>query len=1403
MNLSIKKYAGFSVVPITCGGEHGTAFFIDSTHLLTANHVVRSNIENSRKLIYISIQGIPVKCHRVTKCGEEADIQILQCENFKSEYYIPLLESKKCIDGIPLKIIGYPEELGNGVECLGVEVVNYKQYGDFARGYDVIVARKDIVMLNSYEGYSGSPVLNEKGYAVGVAIKQMYDSLGYASFDPEVAAYIKSESISLYDNADIFDTSPLGLGSAIAKVQEWLNQAGKRYTRKAHVPDNRLEECLKAFCHIQYDEEEEYTYKYFKKWYNDVIKNPKIEKFIEKEDREKILSSFMKSKKFESAILDFFEYLLDKKDPEYKGSNLLQNPLRRQLRSIYTRMSKLSSVQQYAESQFGYITGRSGTGKTHNLCSFVDNQCEKVRFYLYYGTSFPLGSSPVDEIVKNQGWEQSQFQQFQERLEDEQKYAIFIIDAVNEGAGVNYWMEHIEQLQTHFAKYPRLKVLLSLRSMESTDQFSEKLNTTQWNKIELSGFANTRNAIEKHFEVYGIQESIDTYVSIPEFRSPLFLHIFCETYHCLSWEERRTPDRMNIYRHYLKYRNTEVSEIVDEDPENQATSKLLDWMAEESVRNNHCRNLNRTDVLRKANRICRYRLWSHNLMNVMLQKNLLIEYYYDKKQSCIGFEYDNLGDFLRAEKMLILLKEDPLRIETFITTGYKYLQSHQEIDSTHFYNTCVSLFALWNPSSQVLQRIVDEDKKLMKHFFLGSLSFRNIQDKRSRYLIPIILSMVEKDSSLLSPAYMLEYFHVFSNIINPVLHEYLINMKMTERDLVWSTKVNEEYDEYYLMNSIRSVSLDGEKAKFQYMVLLCWMLTSSYPILRYKIVRLIEVRLEEIPDMGIELLELFHKIDDPMVIEGLLSAIYGLLLKKRDSGLTMRYAQDIFYYFYSTPENIPSNIIVRQWSMKILEWDNVLNSQSNCWSSVIAQLPFSAKRNLFDGTDKSLDEDFFGTTNGAKRLYDSLFAWDFNRYIIGTNSNINSRNLIFRDGTPVNLDRIAIAIGLLIKEYGWNDELGKYDGYVSTGIDRYDKRKERFGKKYQWLGFYQVLSWLCDTCNIRLDLYCDTERDAKYPFPWYTEKHSRFDPTLDEYERLSDIARELIEDIPSYSILESDKDKWIEDDSKLPDVYQIMKDKEGNDWIILNVYDNQEEMTDGIQQNLYIHYRSVLVKNDDIQVFAEWSQVNNPDAHYLGTDGDYEFLWNEIPWSDSFKQRGWGENLSDEINSPCEVWSSICSQAQENIEGTEQDDDILGTAYSPCEDILRKCYLHTAERGLIRSDKNSEIVAINNNPVGERMNGLIIKKSVLDEYLTNTKKTLFVFMSGYKQLQSNIQILKDKRFNGVYRYNPVEGFVDVSPLSVIPEQKPKISTEMSDSNWDKFLSIMKAGGDISDWLEES
>lgn len=127
-------------------------------------------------------------------------------------------------------------------------------------------------------------------------------------------------------------------------------------------------------------------------------------------------------------------------------------------------------------------------------------------------------------------------------------------------------------------------------------------------------------------------------------------------------------------------------------------------------------------------------------------------------------------------------------------------------------------------------------------------------------------------------------------------------------------------------------------------------------------------------------------------------------------------------------------------------------------------------------------------------------------------------------------------------------------------------------------------------------------------------------------------------------------------------------------------------------------------------------------------------------------------------------------------------------------DVLK---LYTAERGIIRNKDKGDIVAINRLILGESFNGLLIKRTSLNEYLKRRGKCLFYCLLGEKELISepHYQILDRHNLTGAALYRVNDAVEMIQPLRF--ETKEDVdddnTNEDDDMPLEEWLSIQNLG----------
>lgn len=1402
-HLNIEDVAGSIVVPVWCGSEKGTAFFISPTKLLTAFHVVAEYVADDSD-IFISVNGITTEC----TCEELAkgrDIAILTCVSYINECSPYSLLSSDCRKGQVLSIVGYPEELGNGIDAFSFSVVNVRTITSIPNQFDIVVRRIDKFALSTYMGMSGSPVVNDFGSVVGIVTDELYNSLGYTSIH-SIMENLTEKGIKYEDNADLEDTSDFGLGTCAKYILEAQEQAGSRYSRDLQVDDKDTERIISRFAGIGFDDDLENIsndYKNFSEIIREAKKKTEIEKF-----KKQHIENLIISNKFVEGLYQ----LKNLRDKSYSESSvhLFTAKERKQISDIISKADQYLRMQKYLSEKGLAIVGDAGCGKTFTLCKISEKLCKKENAYLLFGTDFSGSEMPLETILRKLKWKQpNSFDLLNDKMLKEGKFAIFIIDAINEGAGMYFWQEKLPTLLNQIRKWSRIKIIVSIRKQTvQTDVLNETIEG--FTRLPIPGFKDVRVAVKKFFEHYNLDKDIDDFNQIQAFSNPLFLKIFCEAYSEAYYRDSESPNIIEIYKSYIYKRNHVVSVGADADPRMNYTKCLLERIAYYSLWNLQCGDIPREKAKSYSYRLCPYRMWSKDLLYNTLRANLLMEYKTYDGREWITFEYDSMGDYLKAD-VLLRHKDDDYsklkflcRLVDFTTAEYQ-----TSTDKTKIFNFIKAFLSIWNPPVGLWHHKEIINGKLTE-LFIESLAFRNVTNDLMQTDGTIMEKILDANPHYLQPDVFINLLESHNESVISEFHQKLLSMGMSERDTIWSASANSFY---YIDDELKRLWNNNGINKKSLLVFEVWLLSASYPSVRFPALRHIVNQLEEtdIVDEVLYLMSVFKNVNDPYVLQGLYAAIYGYIVRKRNTNLSI--SRMIVESFYSKHGQAPYDFVLRHWTLKILEWQWHLSCDDTYWKA--AQPPYNPPiSNPYENIpNEDIPENFFGTNHGADSLHRSLFVWDFYRYTMGGNTSADLDKFIGKDNKHISIKDTAKAIALLIKnKYGWNEALDEYDSSVPYESGHYH-RTERIGKKYQWIGLSEVYAYLLDTCKVCKDRWSKKKKFRTINYPWLVSNHIYLDPSLRENDTLDDVVKGLFDEYPKDSTMEQSMKSWIDDEKCMPPFNPIQVDRDGGEWVVLQGYDTRKENDDVEKEQTrerFLYYNTCLVDLKNKSIFAEWAKTANFYGRWMPeSTGSIDFLWNDYPWSNTYTSSLYEDGCVDE-KIPCDVELTYEAELQEDFRGVQSEENIASTVYAPCRSIMDSLGLYTAERGIVRKSDNGEIVAINRLILGESFHGLLIKRTFLNEYLKKQRKCLFYCLLGEKNLISSphYQILVRNDLTGAALYKDNDVAEMIQPLRFEPKEEPQKEPEGEDEYGlgmpiEKWLAMPKLSpSSIIDRLKE-
>lgn len=1336
------RQRALAIVPIRCGSLCGTAFLVGGGKLLTARHVV-DEYYNGHKPVIANFEGIEYSFtpQKVGTTKEAIDVVVLNPNNplfavspLVQTLYLKLMPIPyKQSEGMELSVIGFPTELGGGGCQIETAIQPHSHIAITTQKYDVVTVRIGMFELNNYGGFSGSPVLTKAGYVVGVVSTETYGKLTYCSVE-RMAAKLKRLGVSDIETRwEVYEDSNLSLQHCEQQVGNALQRAAGRYHEDLHTVNAQLEERIALF--------------------TDYAKKSRIEKRLSvivkkaEDDIADAINAGVVTNPLPSSIEIVYSHKSFERLPKYleglrsvvKPKTIFSGSLRRLDQSAKQLLEELDSTSR----QLMCLHGKAGMGKTHISCHVAKQLADgrKNNVYLLFGSQFDTATDAWEKVLTLLQLTEDDLKKMNERAAEHRHYGIIIIDALNEGAGDLFWKQQLNLLVNKMKAYEHLKLIFTIRD-PFMEEITSDISPRDLEVIELKGFTkyNASKAIDKYFAKFDIDTKYkDKYKS--QFKQPLFLIAFCNAYWLLTKDERDELNLRLLYKTYLTSRNSAVSRLAEEDEKRNVTLACMRQLAWYSVE--HCLSglIPRNEARRIADKICPMRTWTNNLLRALLYENLLMETLSDQTAGdLVMFEFENIADVMKAESLLTSKLTEKQIIDLLVRTEDELLR--RGLARAKFHNMVRALIAIWDRKTEVTK---------IEPFTTGRFGYQLVtsqseyQDERNYGLIK---EWLKNNCEKYEPREMLHHLDNKQITIYETLHPYLSSLKMNERDETWTILVNNFLESngswYYIERQSHN-----EAYRKRFLILAVWMLTTSDPDGRMFLIRLLYRRLRETPDSILYLLEEFAHCDDHYLLQGLYCAIYGVTLCVRDGKLLSKIAEWIYQRYYEHEDDVPVDITLRQWTLKIMERASEIEVTANYFHRV--RLPFKSQAPEVRMLKKDLEESYFGDGKGAKMLYYSLSSGsDFHRYIIGSNNFRESHEFFYEDDEgemkPISLLDIPKMMAPIIKnDYGYNAALSRYDG-SRYSEDRHHNKTERIGKKYQWLALDATYARLTDHCwvnDFRSDHWgmINQNKDdlTRKAWPWMTRRYERFDPTLpsnDDIERyaadLNLVAEKedvLVDEIKDYK-------EWIQSEATHPVVRMQWIDSKGQVWVRIYGFEMEEHVFAEEKRETMLYYNSSFVRRADAGKMTPWAKEKTFNGRWMEERTDcIDFLWNEMPWSDSYKRLKrdeWAEGCESNPY-PCKVKVAYDEQLQEDNYGfLQKEENYSYSASMPCAEMMRTMGLYTAERGIVRKIADDSIVAISMDIIRQR-SGLVVRKDTLCEFLRKQKYCLYTFLSGTKQ----------------------------------------------------------------------
>lgn len=709
-----------------------------------------------------------------------------------------------------------------------------------------------------------------------------------------------------------------------------------------------------------------------------------------------------------------------------------------------------SAATRAAAERVLLLNGSAGVGKTHLLCDAVVRRTESgLPTILLLGQDFDSRSLlvQVSELSQLGATPDDVLAVLDAASEAAGCTGLLVIDALNESDRPDRWRGDAQALVTVCRRYPHVALVLSCRNEFVEDVIGDE----KIPRVEHFGFAEaTDAAIARFTQEYGLEPATFPVLN-PEFSNPLYLKLTCEALHTLGATRFRfgAAGLTTVTGAFIEAVNQRLSEVgrCNYDKWSDLAGACVRQLAELGRG-----PWDRADVQRITEGLLPGREWSRSLLKGMISEGVLSEL----PNGRITFGYQRLGDIARAS---VIAEKTPEGIREWLAGLGDNAWSQRGVLSA------LAVIVPEKHGAEIVDLDADQDggvSDVVLDSFIDSLLLRSPES-----VTPRAVALVQK---LLDVDYRVsEVWECLIRIAcvpgHPLnaewLHRYLAGFGLANRDMTWSTwltgAVEPEGDpairrliEWAWPTVPASNPAVPDDVAVLAVQLLGWLLTATDRRVRDRATKAIISIGSKAPASFAQALTRFKSVNDPYVTERLAAAACGVTL--RDTGTSGLIAGALHAL---VGDGWPLHILTRDYIRRVFAVADACG-----WQGQQRRPPYGARWPVPARTAEEIELLAGPPEYAYGSIWHSLSGMgDFGRYVLQPSlRDVESEDsqALLADAERAIFDRVL--------ELGWTPE--RFKDIDSRRSWRDGDPVERVGKKYQWIGFYEVLGQITDNHDI-------------------------------------------------------------------------------------------------------------------------------------------------------------------------------------------------------------------------------------------------------------------------------------------------------------------------------------------------